>query len=91
MFQRCSEKIEYVTWNMDDFVRRNGQLSAPMLRHPNRGLFASLYASEGFKKAVDVALHDDIRRIKRNLWVGRISRAVYLIPGMRKLYKTLKI
>ncbi len=89
LFQSCYEDIESTIWDVNDFVKRNCQLSAPIHRHPHRDLFASLYASEGFQKAVNVALCDDIKQIKRNQFLGRISKVVYLIPGMRKLYRSL--
>ena len=89
LFRACSESIVSTAWDFENFITRNGQLSAPIPRHPNRDLFASLYAAEGFQKAVNVALRNDIRLIKKNLWLARISKVVYLIPGMRKLYRLL--
>lgn len=90
LFNDCSESIVSTAWDFNDFVRRNEQLRTPMQRHPNRDLFSSLYTTEGFQKAVTIALSDDIHQIKRNQRLSRLSKFIYRFPGMRKLYKLLK-
>lgn len=85
LMSMCKLLIVCESWNYEDFIRRNGQLSHPINKHPQKKKFEEIYSTQGFEKAIDVALEETLKTIKRNLFRNKLKRFILKTPFIGKM------
>ena len=89
LLQEASSMLNLLDGDYSDFVKRNGQLEHPIKKHPKYEEFAQHYPQKGFLTSISSCIAADLKRIRRNNLLSKLSRIVYKIPGTKKLYKKI--
>ena len=87
---KCDKMIMKISYDYSQLVIRNGQLSHPIKKHAKYETFKREYIEKGVLLAINENLKDDIKRIKRDLFLSKISHIVYQIPGFKKIYRIIR-
>ncbi len=90
LIEQCNPLLNITPHDYADFVKRNGQLSWSIKKHDRYESFVRDYQEKGFLVSASDNLKVDMKRIKRNLLITKLSHFVYIIPGMQKLYNRMK-
>lgn len=86
----CGDSFKSVEWDYEDFIKRNGQLKGPIRRHLKRDQFEKLYSIGGYSKAISETLDKDLKNIRKNILLNKISVILYCTPIIRTIYKKLR-
>lgn len=90
LLNSCRNLCEKIEWNYEDFIRRNSQLKQPYKRHPKRDLFAQKYIKFGYEVALKETLCEDLKNIRKNLFLNAISERINRTSIGRFLYRKLR-
>lgn len=97
LFDIDDSKFDFVSWNYEDFIRRNGQLDHPIRKNPKRGQFETVYLSTNFGNAIDETLHDTIKTIKKGILLNKLKKYLIRFPllvgfcsQINKLYNIIR-
>lgn len=90
LVNKCDGMIMKNPYDYSQLVIRNGQLSHPIKKHSRYETFKRDYIEKGALLAINGNIKNDVKRIKRNLFLIKISHIVYQIPGLNKLYRILR-
>ena len=90
LVSKISPFVNLLDGNYADFVKRNGQLHHPIKKSMGYAKFSELYPQIGFINSAKIGLRDDLRRIKRNIAINRLSSIIYTIPGVKLLRYKIK-
>ena len=90
LVNKCDGMIMKNPYDYSQLVIRNGQLSHPIKKHSRYETFKRDYMEKGALLAINGNIKNDVKRIKRNLFLIKISHIVYQIPGLNKLYRILR-
>lgn len=90
ILKAVKENVKLETSDYETFVSRNTSLKTPMPMHPLHHEFTRIYEEKGFLASAQKCLKDDIKRIKKEMFINNLSVIIYKIPGTKKLYKAIR-
>ena len=90
LLETCANSFKAIPWEYEDMVCRNGQLRQPIKRHVKREKFEFLYRSKGFKYALNKTLTNDLKRIRKNIFLNAISLFMRRTPVLKSIYNIIK-
>ena len=90
LLETCGKSFEAISWKYDDFISRNRQLIQPIKRHIKRDEFELFYRSNGFKYALNKTLTNDLKRIRKKIFLNAISLFIRRTPILKSIYNIIK-
>ena len=89
LFSYCAQDVIYEQSSLNVFVKINGQLHHPMKKPPFYDSYHIDYKDKNYKFVCSKYLPSEKNRIKRSQIKNLIRDIVYLIPGVKYIYKLL--
>lgn len=90
LLETCANSFKAIPWEYEDLICRNGQLRQPIKRHVKREEFEFFYRSKGFKYALNKTLTNDLKRIRKNIFLNAISLFIRRTPILKSIYNIIK-
>lgn len=90
LLKSCGNSFKAISWDYEDFICRNGQLKQPIKRHSKRDEFESLYCSKGYGYALSKTLPNNLKDIRKIIFLNAIISIVCRTPIVKSIYNIIK-
>ena len=90
LLEICGNSYKAISWEYEDFIKRNGQLKQPIKRHVKRDEFEHLYCSKGYEYALNKTLRNDLKKIRKSFFLNAIASLVHRTPIVKSVYNIIR-
>ena len=89
-FASIADRIVSRSINTEDLVRRNGQLSHPMVPNASKESFAKAYSNGGYNSKASSLVDTEIEKVKKSIKISHASKSIKSTAIGRELIRIIK-